>query len=352
MQDYHRKQTKKDSYKSFVISAVIIFIAIAAIAYGYNRRNGEVAEAPKEEGKKTEKKAQPFGVNGVAVGEVKRPFAVVVENHPDSRPQSGLSDADLVYEALAEGGITRFLAIYQTQDVASIGPVRSARTYFNDWASELAAVYAHVGGNSDALTELKSGVIGVSDADQFFNDPYYTRISSRRPPHNTYTSTEKLAALAEKRGFSMEKNYSDWKFKDDAPESLPSAQAIGIPFSTPQFATSYTYDPATNSYARSLAGKPAIDAGNNERIMAKNVIVQVVRNWPVQSDTPLAISMGTKEGGVARVYQDGKEILGTWKYVNGRTRYFDAAGREISLNRGVTWIAVIPPDFESKIVTQ
>src|SRR5581483_1401572 len=121
----------------------------------------------------------------------KRPFAVVVENHPDARPQSGLSQADVVYEALAEGGITRFLAIFQSQDVKSIGPVRSARTYFNDWAQEWGAVYAHVGGNSDALALIKAGIPGVSDADQFFNDPYFTRISSRRPPHNTYTSINK-----------------------------------------------------------------------------------------------------------------------------------------------------------------
>jgi len=109
----------------------------------------------------------------VQPGDIQRPFGVVIENFPDARPQSGLSQANIVYEALAEGGITRFFALFQTQKAPQIGPVRSARTYFNDWAEEWGVVYAHVGGNSDALAYLHAGISGVTDADQFYNDPYF-----------------------------------------------------------------------------------------------------------------------------------------------------------------------------------
>jgi hypothetical protein len=86
----------------------------------------------------------------------RKPIAVVVENHPDARPQSGLNDAALVFETFAEGGITRFLAVFQENDVANIGPVRSARPYFVEWATSLKALFAHVGGNIDALDLISS----------------------------------------------------------------------------------------------------------------------------------------------------------------------------------------------------
>lgn len=284
-------------------------------------------------------------INGVLVPStlVQRPFAVVIENHPAARPQSGLSQADIVYEALAEGGITRFLAIYQTQNVKSLGPVRSARTYFNDWAQELSAIYAHVGGNSDALYYLKLGIPGVSNADQFYNGDFFARTPPRVPPHNTYTSTAKLMALAKQRGFSMAKSYADYLFKDDAASQIPTASQININFSTPSFAVKWVYDSKTNTYKRYLAGSAAVDLNNNKNIYAKNVIVQRVRNWPVASDTVLAISMGTREGGEADVYLDGHAIHGAWKLVDGRTKYFDVEGNEIKLNRGQTWIEIVPP---------
>lgn len=290
-------------------------------------------------------------INGVMVDPnlAQRPFAVVVENHPDSRPQSGLSQADIVYEALAEGGITRFLAVFQTQNVKNIGPVRSARTYFNDWAQELGAVYAHVGGNSDALANLAQGIPGISNADQFFNDPYFWRITARKMPHNAYTSTDDLQKLAAAHRFSMAKSYVDYSFKDDQPSPKLAVSKINIDFSSSEFNVKYIYNPSTNSYKRYNAGLAAIDAGNSKQIEPKDIIVQIVRNWPVKSDTPLAISMATHDGGSAEVFLDGRDISGSWKYVDGRTKYFDQNGKEIALNRGQIFIEIVPPDFEKYI---
>jgi hypothetical protein len=291
-------------------------------------------------------------INGVMVdpSKVGRPYAVVVENHPASRPQSGLSQADIVYEALAEGGITRFLGIFQTQKVASIGPVRSARTYFNDWAEEIGAIFTHVGGNSDALADIRArDYPDISDADQFFNDPYFWRIKARKMPHNTYTSTDKLASLVHSRGYSTAPTYQTYIFKDDQPAAKPIAAAINIKFSTASYDVSYKYDKATNSYKRIMAGKNAIDSGNGKQIAPKNIVVQIIRNWPTQTDTILSIDMATHESGNAYVFLDGKEISGNWKYINGRTRFFDSTGNEIALNKGQIFIEMVPPNFESKL---
>lgn len=289
---------------------------------------------------------QNAAIDGVAAdaNHDQRPFAVVVENQIDSRPQSGLSQADIVYEALAEGGITRFLAVFQSQDVKSIGPVRSARTYFNDWAQELAAIYVHVGGNSDALYYLHHGIPGVSDADQFYNGDFFTRIVSRQAPHNVYTSTDMLRKLAARQGFSMKKSYDDYLFKDDQPAGdAAAAKSISIDFSEPAYLVQWKYDPITNTYQRYQAGSAAVDAGNGKNIYVKNVIVQRVANWPVASDTPYAISMGTRTGGSAQIFTDGNETDSTWKIVNGRTKFFDQSGNEIKFDRGEFWIEIVPP---------
>lgn len=344
--------TTKKIIIALILLAAVVFLAQRVFILSKQGNSGKTIEPDIE--KVLLKPGEAFAINGtiVPIQKASRPFAVVVENHVDSRPQSGLSQADLVYEALAEGGITRFLAVYQTEDVTSIGPVRSARTYFNDWAQELKAVYVHVGGNSDALYYIKQGIAGVSDADQFFNDPYFLRIISRPMPHNTYTSTVRLQALAKARKFDLTPSYESYLFKDDqASVSSEVQNTISIDFSLPAFTVSWTYDSVSNSYVRYLAGKKAVDVGNNSEIKAKNVIIQRVANWPVESDTILAISMGTRDGGDAEFYLDGKKILGSWKYINGRTKFFKKTivlGREINtemeFNRGKMWIEIVPPD--------
>lgn len=288
------------------------------------------------------------GVNGLQLPEkgVTRPIAVMVENHPDSRPQSGLSQADIVYETLAEGGITRFMAIYQTQKVDSIGPVRSARPYFVNWAKELGAVYAHVGGSDEALLMLRQGVTGVSDLDEFFNPAYLPRTNRRPAPHNTYSSTDKLLAFIRDYKLNAEKSYSDLLFKDEpAPETLPAVETIYIQFSTPLFGVKFVHDRDSNSYRRFNAGEIVVDAGNDAPVQPKTVIVQYLKNIPVPNDPRLIINMNTNEGGKAEVFLDGKRITGTWRVVSGRTKYFDTTGAEIPLNRGQIWISVVSPEF-------
>ncbi|MDE2312250.1 MAG: DUF3048 domain-containing protein [Patescibacteria group bacterium] len=273
----------------------------------------------------------------------RRPIAVMVENFPAARPQAGLADADLVYEAPTEGGITRFMALYQSRPANDIGPVRSARTYFAALADEWGAVYAHVGGNSDALANIKAGDYSrLADADQFFNDPYFSRVASRPMPHNVYTSTERLEKLMSARRYTAAAAYSPWLFKNDAAAASSSAADIQINFSTFEYQVEWKYVFADNSYSRFLAGAAHKDADSGKGITAKNVVVQFVRTYPVQSDTPLSIGMDLTSGGEAEVFLDGQVIVGTWKKQNGRTRYYNQAGLEINFNRGPIWVELVP----------
>ncbi len=288
----------------------------------------------------------------------RRPIGVMVENYPYARPQSGLLDADVVYEAPTEGGITRFLALYQSKAAKNIGPVRSARTYFAEIADEWGAVFAHVGGNSDALANIKAGDYpNISDADQFFNDPYFQRVTWRTMPHNVYTSIDKLDKLIGARQFFSDATiYQPWRFKDDSPSSsIPppegeggkifassTAADINISFSTHDYVVEWKYNILDNSYSRFLAGKPHKDLDTGKQISAKNIVVQFVKTYPVKSDTPLSIGLDLEVGGRADVFEDGKIIIGTWEKVSGRTRYYDQDGKEINFNRGPIWAELVP----------
>ena len=185
---------------------------------------------------------EKMGVRGSPTGEVvfdgvrvpadlpeeKLYFAATIDNITVARPQSGISKASLVYEAPVEAGITRFLAIYpEGEDVERIGPVRSARPYFLDWAAEFDALFVHVGGSPEALEKLRA--YDMRDLNEFFNGAYFWRDRSRSAPHNTYTSTEKLIAADRKR-FADRKppEVAGWRFKDDAPAEVGVVTQLAV----------------------------------------------------------------------------------------------------------------------------
>ena len=272
------------------------------------------------------------------------PLAVVIENHPDARPQSGYPKADVVYETLADGGITRTLAIFQSQDASEIGPVRSARQYFIDWLSELGGVFIHVGGNIDALDDI--GSKNIPDINQFNYGDYFWRSTDRYAPHNVYTTTEKLYSALTQAGLPLTSTLTAMNFKKDAAvKDRPPAQNISINLSSPQFVADYTYDPISNEYLRSVGGVAHLDKTTGERIKTKNVVVQyepmadIVTRFNEQG-----VRIETFGRGQAIVFQDGKAIPGFWEKTNraSRTKLTDQAGKEILLNPGQTWFEIVP----------
>ena len=274
------------------------------------------------------------------------PLAVMIENHQEARPQSGLSDADLVYEAIAEGGITRFMAVFaDPRKAVRVGPVRSARTYFVDFATELGAFYAHVGGAADALAQIAS--TKVYDLNQFgIGEPVFRRDFSRNVAleHTMYSTTDALWRYAtETKKWPAEASYAPWTFADDAaPAARPASQTVKVSFSSADFAVEWNYDPATNAYARKMAGKPHLNATDGAQITASDVILQVVQRAKAGEKTWKYTLTGQ---GKAVVIKNGIQVAATWKKTGtGRTAYYDEGGQEIPLTKGKVWVEIIHPD--------
>lgn len=289
----------------------------------------------------------PSPLTGLLVDPAKanrRALAVVIENHPDARPQSGYPQADIVYETLAEGGITRTLAIFSSQDSSEIGPVRSARVYFLDWAKEWNAVFAHVGGNIDALDRIASEKI--PDLNQFNWGNYFWRSTDRYAPHNVYTTTEKLYSASTAAGYPVTGVPNVLKFKKDLAEAeRPVSQSISIDFSSPLFKVGYEYNPKNNNYFRSVGGSVHLDKTTGKQLTTKNIIVlyQTV-GYGVTRIGEQKVNIGTVGTGNALVFLDGKAISAKWSKVSMSevTKIVDGNGAEIELNPGQTWFEVVP----------
>lgn len=290
----------------------------------------------------------------------RRPLGVMVENHVEARPTLGLSRADTIYEAVAEGGITRYLLIYLCQDAGDIAPVRSARTYFLDWVLEYDAAYAHVGGANtpgpaNALGQIRD--YEIKDMDQFgLGFPTFWRGTDKLAPHNVHTTTKKLWEAAEERKFGSEdeegirwdENFTQWKFKDDASlESRGDQKPIKVPFwtSQPDYTVTWQYDKATNVYKRYHGDTAQIDPLTNEQLTAKVVIVQLQRERDANDGYPDGhLLYDTTGTGNALIFMDGKAVQGKWAKSSrtSRTKFTDTKGKEIELNRGLIWIQTTP----------
>ena len=317
----------------------------------------------------------------------RRPLFVMIENHLESRPQSGLDSADIIYEAVAEGGITRFGAVYYCNIAARdtiLGPVRSARTYFINWASEYNyPLYVHVGGANcsptdpnnpsrtcqtdkrvQALEQLDSyGWVGShgNDLNQFsIGFPTFWRDYERlghtvATEHTMYTSTEKLYAYAKnKRGWTnlspqgkeWSAAFKPWKFKDDAPqEKRGNTYKISFDFwdNYQDFHTVWEYNPEQNNYKRFQGGQPHQDLNTKQPITAKVVVVQfVAEEGPVDKLHHMFYQNIGK--GKALIFQDGQVIPALWskKTRVSRTIFTNESGQEIAFNRGKIFIEGVP----------
>lgn len=349
---------------------------------------GPITQVPTPEGLRleidpSEPKTEECPLNGLRLTkteqkswEQRRPLAVMIENHLEARPQSGLSAADVVYEAVAEGAITRFLAVFYCGAQAvetQVGPVRSARTYYLDWASEYVyPLYVHVGGAhaSDGLTDPRArakeqivqyGWAAANDMDQagigfptFWRD--YERLGRTvATEHTMYSTTEKLWEFAqEKRDFTNKdpegndwlEAFSPWKFEDEAEEKDRGAgNTIDFDFWTDyeDYHVSWAYDKSGNRYLRANAGQPHLDLDNKQQLDAKVVVIQLTREEGPVDELKHMIYHTTK-GGDALIFQNGQVIKGSWskKDRQSRTLFKDAKGKDVKFARGKIWIEIVP----------
>lgn len=313
-----------------------------------------------------------------AIWEGRRPLTVMIENHAESRPQSGLSRADIIYEAVAEGGITRFLAVYycgaSAEDV-TICPVRSARIYYLDFASEYGdyPLYAHVGGSNDfsgagdthpkarALeTIVNLGWQRYNDLDQYsIGFPIYWRDYERlghpvATEHTMCSTADKLWEVAHERGLGAVddegnkwgEDFTSWKFKDEADlEERGDVNDIKLEFWSgySEYNVNWQYDRENNRYLRSNDGQAHKDLNNQEQLQAKTVVVQFMKEQgPVDRNKHLLYT--TTGIGPALVFRDGEVVKASWAKEDrqSRTKFTDSQGQEISFNRGPIWIEIVP----------
>lgn len=265
--------------------------------------------------------------------------AIMIENSPEARPQSGLKQAGVVYEAIAEGGITRFAALYQESKPQLIGPVRSLRPYYLEWIIPYDAAIAHIGGSARALAEVRNG--SHRDIDQFFNDGAYWRASDRYAPHNVYTSFEKLDQLNQSKGYTTS-NFTSWPRIDGKPVETPDAENLTIAVSTGQFATSYQYNKSTNSYDRSVGGIPHDD--REEGRLSPSVVVALSVTMSNVMEDGWRESIQTTGSGRAVIFQNGQAQEATWKKdsPNAPLQLLGSDQTPVKLIRGQTWIAAVP----------
>jgi Protein of unknown function (DUF3048) N-terminal domain/Protein of unknown function (DUF3048) C-terminal domain len=309
------------------------------------------APAPTAAPAPTEAPAAPAGIQGSLVrGSVtQRPYVVMIDNHPNAYPQSGLDKAVVVFEALAEFGLTRFMAVYapeSTPATASIGPVRSTRLYFAQWSLPFSALYVHAGGSPQglALVESSQSIVNI-DALFRASGAYFQRDAQRPAPHNLYTSGDALAQASAANPGSPIRQDIGFLYKEEAPAAQrPAAQTISYFFLYREDSIGWVYDPATNSYGRLRRGRPAVDAETGAQLVAKSVVVMEVKEEPIAGDDKGRIEQQVIGSGKARVFVDGAEREVTWTKPSPDEPliFVDSAGEEIRFNPGALWIIAIP----------
>lgn len=300
----------------------------------------------------------------------RRPLAVMIENHQEARPQSGLSSADVVYEAVAEGGITRFMAVFLCNfgDV-QVGPVRSARTYFLDWLSEYDPLYAHVGGaNTPGPANALGQIIDykIKDLNQFgIGYPTYWRDYQRlghavATEHTMYSTIKKLWDIGEKKGWGVadslgvrwDKNFVPWSFlKDGATTNGDAASKIDVTFwNNNDYNVEWNYDASCNCYKRQNGGVAHTDLNTKQQLGPNNVVIQFQKeshaNDGYENNVHLLYANKGPQApsGKALIFMNGKVIKGTWNKANrlAREKFLDESGKEISFVPGQIWIQTVP----------
>jgi hypothetical protein len=277
-----------------------------------------------------------------------RPIAVMIDDQRDARPQSGFTDAAIVWHAPAEGGIPRYMLVFQERVPGVVGPVRSARQYYIGWAAEWRAMYVHGGGSPQSLATLRAEGTGqlVYTADEFrWGRRYLWRVRERSAPHNVYTDGDHLRQLAAVLKVPDELQQPAWSFEPDPPTTR-RPQGGRIELAYPANRIAYDYDRATNTWLRSVGGEPHLDAASDMRVAPKNVVILFMRFGALQDGKPekQRLEAGFIGSGNAIVATGGRTIEATWRKdsMTGPTRLLDGTGQPVPMAAGQTFVQVLP----------
>jgi hypothetical protein len=282
------------------------------------------------------------------------PAAVKISNSPIARPQSGLSQADVVIEHLAEGDITRFTAIYHSQDAERIGSVRSARLIDLEIPVLFDAFLVYSGATGEVNRLIESSDFAERTLSDERKDPGFYRldIPERAYEHTLFTDSELLQQYAVDQGWTTPPRYRGWQWSDRPPRLAQRARSITIPYSAEYSDVTYQYDSTQNAYRRSMLGEPHVDDLTGEQLTADNVVVLYVNHVPtlIVEDAlgSKSVEIQLWEQGRMQLFRDGTVQEGIWLRTQREDPllFVDEAMQPLALKPGNVWIQIVPLDMD------
>lgn len=352
-----KKKTRKQKFQIilaiFFLLLSVILITIYAVLI--NKEEPQIKKPPKTVEQKKEK------LKIVDEDSNERPIAIMIDNNIGSAKHAGLQDSYINYEIIVEGGLTRIMALFKDKEVSLIGPVRSSRHYFLDYALESNAIYAHFGWSTYAQKDMK--VLGVNNINGLTDDKPYWRETTAVAPHNVFTTSDKIRSYAKTKNYSTET--SDWRLlnyttkkvelntiqnaQETTNSELLTANTVSIDYSNYQN-RSYIYDSQNEYYLRSMNGNAHIDKVTNTQLNYKNIIIERVSNYNLDNEGRQELT--TTGSGTGYYITNGYALPINWTKStrHAKTKYTYSDGTEIKVNDGNTFIQIVP--MQSKITIE
>lgn len=291
----------------------------------------------------------------------RRPLAVKISNAPAIvRPQAGLSFADVIFEHYAEGGLTRFTAIFLSKDCEKIGSIRSARLIDLEIPAMFKSMFAYSGASAGVKQELReSDFFDRVISPDFGHGSAFKRIPApgKAYEHTLFSDTETLWQVTEQRGLNERQDIQGWVFSEEPPTGGTPATFIKIPYEPQYVTTEYEYDPVQGVYLRSVLGEPHTDELTGKQLTASNVIVLFAHHaeTPILEDTHggghYSIQIQLWGEGPAKIFRDGQEYTLKWSRPKRHdlVTFMDDEGNRFPLKPGNSWIQLVPLDFEIEV---
>ncbi len=355
MRDRNANTGKKKNKALLIFTIIVIIAAIgvgAAYAYKFYFKDREASYSINDvEEQNTivveQKTLQTF------VGDA-RPIAVMIDNNVNALPHAGLKDAYAVYEIIVEGGESRLMTILKGKDLPKVGPIRSSRHYFLDYALEHDAIYVHYGWSPQAESDIKTlGVNNINGITQSSTE--FWRVKDKKAPHNAVTSTQNILTIAEKKGYRTTSTASspfNYTVDDVNLENGEKADTVTIPYSTSN-TVRWEYDSENQVYLRYTRNRKEVEWDTGEDYTAKNIIIEFIANSTLNDGEnkgrQTMTTIGTKDG---YYITNGRaiKIKCTKTSRGGQTVYTDLSGEEIKMNDGNTFVQICPINAKVQIV--
>lgn len=353
----NRGQNPKNNSTRIFVIVLVVLIIIAAILFALKIfgewKNSDTSNANEV---LNETKEEPVVATPKTLSGTSRPIAVMIDNNIDAMPQAGLKEADIVYEMIVEGGETRLMLVLQDKDLEKIGPIRSSRHYFLDYALENDAIYVHYGWSPQAQEDIST--LGVNNINGIYeSSTAFWRVNEKYAPHNVVTSTEDIMNIAERKGYrttTEQEPVLNYVVSEVNLEDGKTATDVVIPYSDYN-SVEYKYDKENKEYVRYSRGEKQVDWTSGDTITTKNIIIEFAENTTIDDGS-----------GKGRQTLDNVKKLDGYYITNGKvipitctkdsrtsqTIYKDAEGNEIEVNDGKTFIQICPLNSDVTFVQE